>query len=410
MDSMPPATIGPDRSPARTYWSARPTARRLEAQTLFTVSEGTSLGMPPLIWAWREGTWPWPAWRTWPNTTCSTCSGATSARSRAPRMAVPPSSIASTEARAPPILPKGVRAVPRMTVLGMRARIVTGRGVPRPAPRLSVQLAYGQDDAPERLVGDARERRIPSKDRSRDPQPSACVDDRLRAVRVTDAEHDERDGKEQEHEVDGHRHAERCDPHVGGEDAPRDQVQADGLAQMRRRDLRTLELLEHEKRDPKRPKGRERGRSERVVVPELPHPRQELCDAAVCECQAEHDRHSLVADKARVEKAQHESGERKRGEAERCRVSDRRSDWGHDSCSLFDGAFSVRLTANRSGFHELPPSEVGIPGGTRLHSRAWQSRSPWEPAPALRIRRSCRFSRTSRSTDRSRRSSNPARR
>src|SRR3954454_8718805 len=132
MDSMPPATIGPDRSPARTYWSARPTARRLEAQTLFTVSEGTSLGMPPLIWAWREGTWPWPAWRTWPNTTCSTCSGATSARSRAPRMAVPPSSIASTEARARPILPNGVRAVLRMTVLGMRARIVTGRGRPRP--------------------------------------------------------------------------------------------------------------------------------------------------------------------------------------------------------------------------------------------------------------------------------------
>ena len=35
------------------------------------VSEETSLGMPALIWAWREGIWPWPACRTWPMTTCS---------------------------------------------------------------------------------------------------------------------------------------------------------------------------------------------------------------------------------------------------------------------------------------------------------------------------------------------------
>src|SRR6478752_7631497 len=178
MDSMPPATIGPERSPARTYWSARPTARRLDAQTLLMVSDGTSFGMPPLIWAWREGTWPWPAWRTWPNTTCSTCSGATSARSRAPRMAVPPSSVASTEARAPPILPNGVRAVPRMTVLGMRARIVTGRGRPRPACFRLVELANRQHHAPERLVRHACERRVPGHDRRGDPEPAGRVDDR----------------------------------------------------------------------------------------------------------------------------------------------------------------------------------------------------------------------------------------
>ena len=32
-----------------------------EAQALLTVSDGTSLGMPPLIWACREGICPWPA-------------------------------------------------------------------------------------------------------------------------------------------------------------------------------------------------------------------------------------------------------------------------------------------------------------------------------------------------------------
>ena len=52
-------------------------------------------------------------------TTCWTCSGSTSARSSAALMAMPPSSVASTDERPPPSLPIGVRAAPRMTVLGM---------------------------------------------------------------------------------------------------------------------------------------------------------------------------------------------------------------------------------------------------------------------------------------------------
>ena len=62
---MPPVTPTL-RSPARIAWSARPIVRMPEAQTLLTVSEGTSLGIPALIWAWREGIWPWPACSTWP--------------------------------------------------------------------------------------------------------------------------------------------------------------------------------------------------------------------------------------------------------------------------------------------------------------------------------------------------------
>ncbi len=77
MDSMPPATAT-SRSPARTAWSTMPAARMPDAQTLFTVSDETSLGMPPLICAWREGTWPWPACSTCPKTTCWTSSGLTS--------------------------------------------------------------------------------------------------------------------------------------------------------------------------------------------------------------------------------------------------------------------------------------------------------------------------------------------
>src|SRR3954447_14477274 len=115
---IPPATPT-SRSPARTAWSRIPAERMPEAQTLLIVSEGTSLGMPPLIWAWREGICPCPAWSTCPKATPWTWSGATSARSSAAAMAVPPRSGASRLASPPPIFPKGVRAAPRITVLGM---------------------------------------------------------------------------------------------------------------------------------------------------------------------------------------------------------------------------------------------------------------------------------------------------
>src|ERR687893_1534883 len=118
IDSMPPATAT-SRSPARTAWSTIPAERSPEAHTLLTVSDETSLGMPALICAWRLGIWPCPACSTCPKTTCSTCSGATSARSSAAAMAVPPRSVASREARPPPIFPNGVRAAPRITVLGI---------------------------------------------------------------------------------------------------------------------------------------------------------------------------------------------------------------------------------------------------------------------------------------------------
>src|ERR687895_2725078 len=118
IDSMPPATAT-SMSPARTAWSTIPAERIPEAHTLFTVSEETSLGIPALICACRLGIWPCPACSTWPKTTCSTCSGATSARSSAATMAVPPRSVASREARPPPIFPNGVRAAPRITVLGI---------------------------------------------------------------------------------------------------------------------------------------------------------------------------------------------------------------------------------------------------------------------------------------------------
>ena len=121
-----------------------PTARTPEAQTLLIVSEETSFGMPALICAWREGIWPWPAWSTWPMTRARPAR-ARRRRARArPRSRSPPSSVASSDDRPPPILPIGVRAAPRMTVLGMRispSRSVEDdawpRAVMRDAPRVA---------------------------------------------------------------------------------------------------------------------------------------------------------------------------------------------------------------------------------------------------------------------------------
>ena len=74
---------------------------------------------PAFAWAWREGIIPCPAWSTVPITMCSTCSGSTPARSSAAAIATPPSLGASSGASAPPSLPIGVRALPRITVAGI---------------------------------------------------------------------------------------------------------------------------------------------------------------------------------------------------------------------------------------------------------------------------------------------------
>ena len=127
---------------------------------MFTVSLDTSLGMPPLIWAWRDGIWPCPAWSTWPNTTCSTWSGPTSARSRAASMALPPRSVASSEARPPPSLPKGVRAAPRMTVLGIWSespgRRVAEDSARLDCPRMREVKVSARRGAPEDTAADTR--------------------------------------------------------------------------------------------------------------------------------------------------------------------------------------------------------------------------------------------------------------
>ena len=63
IDSIPPARPT-SRSPTRIALSSRQAERIPDAHTLLIVSEETSLGIPPLICAWREGICPCPACST----------------------------------------------------------------------------------------------------------------------------------------------------------------------------------------------------------------------------------------------------------------------------------------------------------------------------------------------------------
>ena len=162
-----PATWTPCRPPRRRRGRPRgprrrscPAARTPEAHTLLIVSELTSRrdAGGDLRLARRDLAA--PAWSTWPITTCWTCSGATSARSSAARIAMPPSSRAPGARRGRrPACRSGVRAAPRMTVVGMAETIASA--------------AHGR-------YGPPRRRRPP-----RAPTPSSSASSRARASRTT---------------------------------------------------------------------------------------------------------------------------------------------------------------------------------------------------------------------------------
>src|SRR5207249_11476920 len=101
-----------------------------DAHTLLIVSEPTSIGSPAPIEAWRAGAWPAPPCNTWPMITYSTSSFSTLARSRAARIAIAPSSVASLSASAPPSLPKGVRTAETITERAMVRAYQYASGVP----------------------------------------------------------------------------------------------------------------------------------------------------------------------------------------------------------------------------------------------------------------------------------------
>ena len=108
---------------------------------------------------------------------------------------------------------------------------------------------------------------------------------------------------------------------------------------------------------PVQPPAAERRCPERVVVAVLPQACKQLRDTAVRKCQPENDREPLVADKPRVEEAQDEGRERKRGEAEGGGITNGWRHRGHYSPTFRCDTLSVRrrLANGRNGFHGIPP-------------------------------------------------------
>ena len=128
--------------------------------------------MPALICAWREGIWPWPAWRTWPMTTCSTCSGSTPARSSAAWMAMPPSSVASREDEAAAHLADRGAGGAEDHGLGHRV------GSP-------VSRTRGSRGSASMARADARDRHHRRPPRRPTPTPSSSASSRARASPTT---------------------------------------------------------------------------------------------------------------------------------------------------------------------------------------------------------------------------------
>ena len=117
MLSIPPATTTSVR-PHKMDWAPRAMAFMPEEQTLLTVVQSVESGRPARSEACRAGAWPTFALTTLPMKTSLTSPGWTPALSRAPLMAMEPSSGAERWESPPWKAPWGVRATPTMYTSG----------------------------------------------------------------------------------------------------------------------------------------------------------------------------------------------------------------------------------------------------------------------------------------------------
>ena len=114
MFSVPPATTI-SASPARIDCIASWTALSPEPQTLLTVKDGTSIGIPAWTLTWRATFCPKPACSTFPKINSSTRSAEIFARLIASLTTAVPSSTAETDFRLPPKLPMAVLTAETIT-------------------------------------------------------------------------------------------------------------------------------------------------------------------------------------------------------------------------------------------------------------------------------------------------------
>ena len=86
-----------------------------------------------------------------------------------------------------------------------------------------------------------------------EPDPAADFDHPFVFARVADAEQQEGDRQQDEDERDRRRRPQAGDEHVGGEDAPRDQVEPDRGGRVFGRDLGAKNVINAQKETQKAP-------------------------------------------------------------------------------------------------------------------------------------------------------------
>src|SRR3954454_23568814 len=132
------------------------------------------------------------------------------------------------------------------------------------------------------------------------------------------------------------------------------------------------ELVENEQGDPERTERGERGRPEGVVVLELPHTCEQLCQSAVGEGETEYHRLSSLIDQVGVEETEDERRQGECGQAQWGRVGYGLGRLTHRLTGGFTRDHVVTSTTwptSGRGFHNSPPvcpsNWAALKGGTR---------------------------------------------
>src|ERR1039457_1582311 len=151
-------------------------------------------------------------------------------------------------------------------------------------PRAEDRLADGRRQPAAHPVGDTGRRGVPGGQRGDDADVAADLDDVGVAAEVPDEQDDLGDLQGQEYGEHGHVDLRAPDQHVGVEDREPQQYPPDGVPGRRGGGgLRAPQQSPDPQPDPEPAVGREGGGAEHVPVLELPHPGEQLAEAAVCE-------------------------------------------------------------------------------------------------------------------------------
>src|ERR1022692_158551 len=201
--------------------------------------------------------------------------------------------------------------------LGPRDHGTFRRGTWWSDPRAEDRLADGHRQPAAHPVGDTGRRGVPGGQRGDDADVAADLDDVGVAAEVPDEQDDLGELQGEEYSEHGRVHLRAPDQHVGVEDRERQQDPTDVVTGRRGGGgLRGHQQCPEPRPDPDPAVSREGGGAEHVPVLELPHPGEQLAEAAVGERVAEPCVTGGVLHPACVGRRKQERGQRESGQPE----------------------------------------------------------------------------------------------